>query len=102
MANWSKDGNGAFTDTMGASLLGAKRQQHAHAARRPGAFRTHSDSTHEEMPPCHRAISAVTGVFSGRDLTKTFSSAARRPRASAPVRTAASPRLDTSTRGGYG
>jgi hypothetical protein len=33
-------------------------------------------------------------------LTKTLSSAERRPIASAPVRTAASPRLETSTRGG--
>jgi hypothetical protein len=33
-------------------------------------------------------------------LTKTFSRAARRPTASPPVSTAASPRLDTSTRGG--
>jgi sulfoxide reductase heme-binding subunit YedZ len=32
--------------------------------------------------------------------SKTFSSAARRPTASAPVSTAASPRLDTSSRGG--
>src|SRR5207247_6693056 len=35
-------------------------------------------------------------------FANTLSSAARRPTASAPVSTAASPRLDTSTRGGYG
>jgi hypothetical protein len=35
-------------------------------------------------------------------LTKTLSSAPRTPTESAPLSAAASPRLETSTRGGYG
>lgn len=48
-------------------------------------------------------IAIATGWRVQRELlrrTKTLSSAARRPTASAPVSTAASPRLDTSSRGG--
>ena len=41
-------------------------------------------------------------VYARPRFWKELSSAARRPTASAPVSTAASPRLETSTRGGYG
>ena len=49
----------------------------------------------------HRIV--ATQARSERErFTKTLSSAERNPTASAPVSTAASPRLEISTRGGYG
>src|SRR5262249_35139436 len=53
----------------------------------------------QEQPA--RITHCATSAARARAFTKTLSSAVRRPCASAPARTAASPRLETSTRGGY-
>ena len=53
-------------------------------------------------PPPPRRRPGQTASRRPPRRTKTLSSAARSPTASAPVSTAASPRLEISTRGGYG
>ena len=56
----------------------------------------------ERADPAQRGVFNALKVYARARFWKELSSAARSPTASAPVRTAASPRLETSTRGGYG